>query len=133
MQMPTYLPTLTMLVRIQVSSPQWGLRRWPLIGNGCPPSLHCVQVVSVIDRLPSNLKWSQPKLLPPSSFFTSRCCSLMSMRWVGICVRWGKLMCRFGMALVSISSGTWVQIIIHMCSTTFTMDGSGLIVLFLLV
>lgn len=47
--------------------------------------------------------------------------------------RRGKLMCRFGMALVSISSGTWVQIKINSCSTTFTMDGSGLIVLFLLV
>jgi hypothetical protein len=42
----------------------------------------------------------------------------------------GVLMCRFDMAMVSTSSHTWVQIIVHSCSTVLTMEGSCLIVLF---
>jgi hypothetical protein len=41
-------------------------------------------------------------------------------------------MCRFEMALVVISYGTWLQVLINSCSTGFTMEGKGSIVMYLL-
>lgn len=58
-------PTLTYLRRIKKSSPfpTMGLEEMPTNWQWMPPSLHRVQVVSVIYRLPSNPKWTQPKIL----------------------------------------------------------------------
>jgi hypothetical protein len=66
-----------------------------------------------------------PPSIPPMSF-------LIAEAMVGGSFRRRQLMCRFEMALVAISSGTWLQVLINSCSTIFTMEGKGSIVMSLL-